>query len=160
MRKKHKDTRLVFLSWMLLPLLGSLRVCQHVDSTLFIFEFLHTFSKCTASFWTVLTGIWERELHHKIHHVYIWSQKYNLSQILISLLCSILVYGLFWKCDYSVTLLAKTTNSSPLACCPALDGCSAARLVCDGGATRSDDVGSQTAGVWFRGKFADVLTRG
>lgn len=31
-------------------------------------------------------------------------------------------------------------------------------LVFLGGTIHTDDVGSQTAGIWFRGKFANVLT--
>lgn len=33
-------------------------------------------------------------------------------------------------------------------------------LICLGGAIHCDDVGSWTAEIWFRGKFANVLTRG
>lgn len=72
---------------------------------------------------------------------------YNLSYIV----------GLFWKHTLS-RLFKKTTNSSPLTSSPAAYGYSLVRLVCLGGVIRWD-VGSQTAGIWFRGKFANVLTR-
>lgn len=68
---------------------------------------------------------------------------------------------LFWKCTFTVisTRLSKATNNSSLTSCPAVYCYSEVWLVCLGGAIHWNDVRSQRAEIWFRGKFANVLTR-
>lgn len=51
------------------------------------------------------------------------------------------------------------SNSSSFTSCPAVFCFSVVWLVCMGGVMYKNDVGSQRAENWFRGKFANVLAR-